>query len=55
MSWLQRATILLVLAAIAGFFGAPILAIMFSVAGLLMLDGLLIIGLLRLFGRLRFR
>lgn len=55
MSWLQRAITLLILAAVAGFAGAPILAIVFTVAGLLMLDALLIAGLLRLLGRLRFR
>lgn len=55
MSWMQRAITLLILAAVAGFAGAPILAIMFAVAGLLMLDGLLILGLVRLLGRLRFR
>lgn len=55
MSWLQRAITLLILAALTGFAGAPILAIVFTVAGLLMLDALLIAGLLRLLGRLRFR
>ena len=55
MSWMQRAITLLILAALAGFAGAPILAIMFAVAGLLMLDGLLIAGLVRLLGRLRYR
>ena len=55
MSWMQRAITLLILAAAAGFAGAPILAIMFAMSGLLMLDALLIAGLFRLFGRLRYR
>lgn len=53
MSWMQRAIIMLVLAAGIGFAGAPILAIMFAVAGLLMLDAILIASLWRLLRRIR--
>ena len=48
-----RAIVMLAIAAFLGFAGVPILAIMFSVAGLLMLDVILIASLLRLIGRLR--
>ena len=39
------------LAGVAGLAGVPILAIMFAVAGLLLLDGLLVAALLRLIFR----
>lgn len=55
MTWMQRAIIMLTLAAALGFAGVPILAIMFAVAGLLMLDAVLIASLLRMLGRLRRR
>ena len=48
-----RAIVMLLLAACMGFAGVPILAIMFAVAGLLMLDAILIASLLRLIGRIR--
>ena len=53
MSWMARAIVMLLLAAALGLAGVPILAIMFAVAGLLMLDVILIASLWRLFGRLR--
>ena len=53
MTWMGRAIVMLALAACLGFAGVPILAIMFSVAGLLMLDVILIASLVRLIGRLR--
>ena len=48
MTFMQRALIMLILAGVAGLAGVPILAIMFAVAGLLLLDGLLVTALLRL-------
>ncbi len=50
---MQRAIVMLILAAGIGFAGAPILAIMFAMAGLLMLDVILIASLWRLFSRFR--
>ncbi len=50
---MQRAIVMLILAAGIGFAGAPILAIMFAMAGLLMLDAILIASLWRLFSRFR--
>ena len=47
MTFLQRALILLVLAGVAGLAGVPVLAIMFAVAGLLILDGVVIGAILR--------
>ena len=47
MTFLQRAAVILVLAGIAGIMGLPILAIMFTVAGLLILDGVIIGAILR--------
>lgn len=55
MTWMHRAMVMLALAALTGLSGVPILAIMFAVAGLLMLDAVLIASLLRLVGRLRWR
>lgn len=55
MTWMQRAIIMLLLAAGLGFAGVPILAIMFAVAGLLLLDAVLLASLIRLLGRLRRR
>lgn len=55
MTLMHRAIIMLVLAALIGLAGVPILAIMFAVAGLLMLDAVLIASLLRLVGKLRGR
>ena len=55
MTWMHRAIIMLLLAAAMGFAGVPILAIMFAVAGLLVLDVVLIASLWRLFGRLLHR
>lgn len=48
MSFTQRALVLLVLAGIAGVAGVPVLAIMFAVAGLVVLDGVMIGAILRL-------
>ncbi|MEL6997298.1 MAG: hypothetical protein ACFB03_14345 [Paracoccaceae bacterium] len=53
MSMIQRAIVLLVLAALTGFCGVPVLAIMFAVGGLLLLDAVLLFGLLRALARLR--
>ncbi len=47
MSFLQRALVLLILAGVAGLAGVPVLAIMFAVAGLLLLDGVVIGAILR--------
>ena len=51
MTMMHRAIILLVLAAGAGFAGVPILAIMFAVAGLLLLDLVMIGSLWRVIFR----
>lgn len=48
MTLLHRAVILLILAGIAGLTGVSILAIMFAVAGLLLLDLIMLGGLWRL-------
>ena len=53
MSWMNRAIVMLLLAAGLGVAGVPILAIMFGVAGLLMLDLILIASLWRLISRFR--
>ncbi len=53
VTWMGRAFVMLLLAACMGFAGVPILAIMFAVAGSLMLDVILIASLLRLIGRIR--
>lgn len=55
MKWLQRAVFVLLLAAISGFAEEPVLANMFSMTGLLMLDLVLLFSLVRLLGRLRSR
>lgn len=47
MSFLQRATVMLILAGVAGLLGVPVLAIMFAVAGLLVLDGVIIGAIIR--------
>ena len=52
---MTRAVPMLVLAAVAGVAGVPVLAIMFAVVGLLLLDGVLIASLWRLFRRLLYR
>lgn len=51
MTLLQRAIILLLLAGGAGIAGVPVLAIIFAVAGLLVIDGILIGSLWRLIFR----
>jgi len=51
MSLLRRATVMLVIAGIAGLAGVPILAVMFTVAGLLLLDVVVIGGLWRMIFR----
>ena len=51
MTLLHRAMIMLVLAAFAGLVGVPVLAIMFTVAGLLLLDAIMIGGIWRLIFR----
>ena len=51
MTMMQRAMIMLGLAGIAGFGGVPILAIMFAVAGLVMLDLIMLSRLWRLIFR----
>ncbi|MEM1163979.1 MAG: hypothetical protein AAGJ28_23855 [Pseudomonadota bacterium] len=51
MTLLHRAVILLALAAVAGLAGVPVLAIMFTVAGLLLLDAIMIGGIWRLIFR----
>lgn len=48
MSLMTRALVLLVLAGGAGLAGVPVLAIMFAVAGLVLLDVVLLSGLVRL-------
>ncbi|MEM7422866.1 MAG: hypothetical protein AAF334_04030 [Pseudomonadota bacterium] len=53
MSWMQRAVAMLCLAGLVGLSGVPTLAIMFAVAGLLLLDAVLIGSLWRLLLRLR--
>jgi len=54
MSLLQRATIMLIIAGIVGLAGVPVLAIVFAVAGYLLLDIVVISGLWRMiFGRKR--
>lgn len=53
MSWMARAITMLLMAACLGLVKVPILAIMFAVAGLLMLDAILIASLWRLVRRLR--
>lgn len=47
MSFLQRAAVMLILAGVAGLAGVPVLAIMFAVAGLLVLDGVIISAIIR--------
>lgn len=51
MTLMHRAIVLLILAAGAGLAGVPILAIMFAVAGLLLLDMVMIGSLWRMIFR----
>ena len=51
MTMMHRAMIMLALAGVAGVFGVPILAIMFAVAGLVILDLVMLGSLWRMIFR----
>ncbi|MEM7057247.1 MAG: hypothetical protein AAF557_06650 [Pseudomonadota bacterium] len=51
MTMMHRSMILLALAGVAGFAGVPILAIMFAVAGLVILDAVMLSSLWRMIFR----